>query len=136
MWLNFFDSKFLTKILLLNLCDYDSVTKILWLKFFDYIFLTKILWLNFCYKNFVTNFFWTNILWQFFFLTKCRIFLYKLPIFSFYLKGKHFVTYRHFCIPFFIFAGEYYKVTILIYWTEVLPFVGLKESIIRNLQTR
>ena len=26
--------------------------------------------------------------------------------------------------------GEYYKITFIIYWTEVLPFVGLKQSII------
>ena len=32
--------------------------------------------------------------------------------------------------------GEYYKVPIIIYWIEVLPFVGLKESIIKNFQTR
>ena len=29
----------------------------------------------------------------------------------------------------FRFPGEYYKVTIIIYWIEVLPFVGLKEYI-------
>ena len=28
----------------------------------------------------------------------------------------------------FGFPGEYYKVTILIYWIEVLPFVGLKDG--------
>jgi hypothetical protein len=36
----------------------------------------------------------------------------------------------------FRFSGEYYKVTIIIYWIEVLPFVGLKESITGNVQTR
>ena len=36
----------------------------------------------------------------------------------------------------FRFPGEYYKITIIIYWVEVLPFVGLKEFIIGNLQTR
>ena len=35
----------------------------------------------------------------------------------------------------FEFPGEYYKVTMTIYGTEVLPSVGLKESIIRNFQT-
>ena len=36
----------------------------------------------------------------------------------------------------FILPGEYYKVTIIIYWIEVLPFVELKESMIGNFQTR
>ena len=31
--------------------------------------------------------------------------------------------------------GEYYKVTIINYWIELLPFVGLKESLIGNFQT-
>ena len=35
----------------------------------------------------------------------------------------------------FELPGEYYKVTIIIYWIEVLPFVGLKESLIWNFQT-
>ena len=30
----------------------------------------------------------------------------------------------------FRFPGDYYKVTTIVYWIEVLPFVGLKESII------
>ena len=35
----------------------------------------------------------------------------------------------------FEIAGEYYKVTNIIYWIEVLPFVGLKESIIGKYST-
>ena len=34
----------------------------------------------------------------------------------------------------FVFPGEYYKETIIFYWIELLPFVGLKESIIGNFQ--
>ena len=37
---------------------------------------------------------------------------------------------------FFRFPVEYYKVTIIIYLIEVVPFVELKESIIGNFQTR
>ena len=46
------------------------------------------------------------------------------------------MTYTHFFIPFFIFPGEYDKVNIIIYWIEVMLFVGLRESIIGNFQTR